>query len=119
MKFVADINIAQKVIKLLRKTGHNLVDIKKLNLTIPDVDIIKLASDEHRIILTHDKDFLGLSKFPKYQVGMIVIRLSVQNAEHHYLKLKEVLEKYSESVLLKSLTILKEDSIEIFKYPKE
>ncbi len=87
MKFIADVNIASKVIRLLRQTGHDVLDIKKLDPITSDTEIIKLAREENRIILTHDKDFLGLTKFPKYQVGMIVIRLNIQNSSHHYKKL--------------------------------
>lgn len=116
MKFIADVNIASKVINLLRQTGHDVLDIKKLNLLVSDTKIIKLARKNSRIILTHDRDFLGLAKFPKYQVGIIVIRLNIQNASHHYDKLSKALGKHSEEVLNHSLTILTEDSIELYSY---
>ena len=116
MKFIADINIAQKVITLLNQTGHDVVDIKKLDPRTPDTSIINLALIENRIILTHDKDFLGLTKFPKYRVGVIMIRLSIQNALHHYKKLKDVLQQNDEDVLRNSLTILYEESVEVYPY---
>lgn len=116
MRFLADVNIAKKVIDLLHYHDHDVLDIKKLNPRSPDTDIIKLASREKRIILTHDKDFLGLTKFPKYQVGMIVIRLDIQNATHHYEKLKDVLDNYSEDILTGSLTVVNEDSVEVLPY---
>ena len=80
MKFIADVNIAKTVITSLRKKGHDVIDIKKLNRTISDTEIIKLALKENRIVLTHDKDFLALTQYPKYQVPAIVIRLYEQNA---------------------------------------
>lgn len=116
MKFIADINIAQVVIKFLRQSGHDVVDVKKLFPIKVDIDIIKLAQSENRIILTHDKDFLGLAKFPKYQVGMIIIRLSNQKTLNHLAKLKQLLEEDKEEVLIKSLTIITEDSIEHYPY---
>lgn len=116
MKFIADANIASQVIRLLRQASHDVVDIKKLDPTISDTRIIKLAHKENRIILTHDKDFLGLAKFPKYQVGIIVIRLTNQNASHHYKKLSEVLEKQTEGVLSCSVTIITEESIDLYSY---
>lgn len=116
MKFIADVNVAQAVIKFLRQSGHDVVDIKKKSFTAADIDIIKLAIRENRIILTHDKDFLGLAKFPKYQIGMIVIRLSNQKTLNHLKKLKQLLEEDTEEVLMSSLTILTEDSIEHYPY---
>jgi predicted nuclease of predicted toxin-antitoxin system len=116
MRFLADANITQKVIDLLHLAGHDVLDIKKLDQETPDIEIIKLALNENRIILTHDKDFLGLTKFPKYQVGMIVIRLKIQNATHHYKKLKFLLETKNGDTLISSLTILTEESAESYPY---
>lgn len=52
--------------------------IKKRNPLEKDKEIIELAIKENRIILTHDKDFLTLTKYPKYQAGTVVIRLKEQ-----------------------------------------
>ena len=118
MKFVADvnINITPNVINLLRKSGHDVLDIKKQDPRTSDVNIIKLASKEKRIILTHDKDFLVLTHFPKYQVGTILIRLKKQTASHHWEKLQDLLNKRSEYELKKSLTLLTEESVDSHPY---
>lgn len=116
MKFIADVNVSQVVIKNLLQSGHDVVDIKKESPTKADTDIIKIARNEGRIILTHDKDFLGLVKFPKYQVGMIVIRLTNQSTLNHLDKLKKLLEQDTEETLLGSLTILTEDEVEHYPY---
>lgn len=116
MKFIADVNIAQKVIRLLRQNGHDIIDIKKRDPKTSDTNIIRLASKEKRIILTHDKDFLGLTQFPKYHVGMIVIRLKKQNASHHWKKLKNLLNTKNPDELNNSLTIITEDSANSHPY---
>ncbi len=116
MKFAADVNIAQKVIKLLREHGHDVVDIKKQDSQSSDTNIIKLASKEKRIILTHDKDFQVLTQFPKYQVGTIVIRLKKQTASHHWEKLRDLLNENTEEQLANSLTIITEESAESYQY---
>lgn len=54
MKFIADVNVGQKLIRLLNQTGYDVIDIKKKNPTSPDTEIIKLAKKENRIILTHN-----------------------------------------------------------------
>lgn len=116
MKFAADVNVTQKVIKLLRQNGHNVVDIKKQDPQTSDTNIIKLASKEKRIILTHDKDFEVLTKFPKYQVGTIVIRLKKQTALHHWGKLRILLNKKTAEELENSLTIVTEESSDSYPY---
>ena len=100
MKFIADVNVAHIVIKFLRQAGHDVIDVKRQFPTKADIDIIKIALNESRIILTHDKDFLGFSKFPKYHVGIIVIRLSNQKTLNHLAKLKQLLEEDVEKILM-------------------
>lgn len=116
MKFIADVNIAKTVITFLRKEGHDVIDIKALSRTASDTEIIKLALKENRIVLTHDKDFLALTQYPKYQVPVIVIRLRKQNANHFWLKLYDLIEHQSEETLNISLTILKEESADSYPY---
>jgi len=116
MKFAADVNIAQKVIKLLVQNGHDVLDIKKQNRKAPDIGIIKLAFKEKRIILTHDKDFQVLAQFPKYQVGTIVTRLKKQTPLHHWEKLQNLVKDKSEEELNNSLTILTEETAETYPF---
>lgn len=116
MRFIADVNIAQVVITSLRKEGHDVIDIKTFNKTISDIEVIKLALKENRIVLTHDKDFLALTQYPKYQVPVIAIRLREQNAKHFWAKLQDLIEHQSEDVLNTSLTILKEKSADSYPY---
>jgi len=116
MKFLADVNIPQSVISSLTALNHDVLDIKKQNLTIKDTEIITLAKKQMRIILTRDKDFTALTQFPKYQVGTIVIRLKVQTPQHMLEQLVELLKNQDENILYNSLTIIKEDSAKSHPY---
>ncbi len=116
MKFIADINITQTVIKNLKQEGHDVLDIKKQNPRISDIELVKLAQRQGRIILTHDKDFEYLTTISKYQVGVIAIRLKTQTVQHHFIKLNELLSGKTQAVLNKSLTIITEESIELREF---
>ncbi len=116
MRFLADVNITQTLIKFLRSKNHNVLDIKVFDQKISDVEIIKLALKEGRIILTHDKDFEVLSKYPKYHVGIIKIRLKIQNSPHFCERINFLLKQKSEKVLHGSLTILEENSNDSYPY---
>lgn len=116
MKFIADINITNSVIGYLRQHSHDVLDIKKIDPTISDKKIIEIAKTENRIILTHDKDFLTLTKYPKYQAGTILIRLMKQNSQHFIEKIKQLLKSKVETELIKSLTIITEESTESYPY---
>lgn len=110
MKFLADINIPKGIINFLRQKNHDVLDIKKIGLNTTDIEIIKVALKKKRIILTHDKDFQVLSKFPKYQAGIIFIRLKIQNVEHLSRELQELITTKTEQTLLNSITTINEDS---------
>lgn len=116
MKFIAGVNITQTLITFLRHLSHEVTDIKKQDPKITDIEIVRIAKKEDLIILTHDKDFLVLVKYPKYQVGTIAIRLQIQNAQYFCERLKELLDKYSKEVLGNSLTVLKEEGVEVHPY---
>ena len=110
MKFLADINIPASSISLLNNLGHDVLDLKQKNLLAKDVEIIKLAKAENRIIVTRDKDFLELSKFPKYTVPLILISIVNQKFENITSHLKNLLENQDKDVLENSITIIKEGS---------
>lgn len=116
MKFIADINIPQLLINQLTNLGHDVLDIKKTNLKMSDVEIVKIAQKEARVILTRDKDYIILAQFPKYQVPLIVIRLINQTTQHISDKALEFI-KNKESLIGNSLTIIREDTADSYQYP--
>lgn len=112
MKFLADINIPQSVILYLVQNEHDVLDLKKINLLAKDTELIKIALKEERIVLTLDKDFIGLTQFPKYHVACIVIRLKDQNPKNIINYLNQLLNNQKTEILEKSLTIIKADIAE-------
>ncbi len=112
MKFLADINIPQSVILYLVQKEHDVLDFKKVNLLAKDTEIIKIAQKEGRIVLTLDKDFIGLTQFPKYHVACIIIRLKDQNPKNIVNYLNQLLNNQKKEILEKSLTIVKTDIAE-------
>lgn len=79
-------------------------------------EIILLAKQKKRIVLTRDKDFLDLVQLPQYQVAIIVIRLLDQKPKNIIRYLRNLLEYQTEEVLSSSLTILKEESADSYPY---
>lgn len=108
MKFLADVNIAQSVINLLRDLGHDVLDSKKEHLLSPDVSIIQIARDENRIILTRDKDYLDLTQLPKYKVAVIFFKLFDQKPDNIISHLQQLLINQDEEVLITSVTTIAE-----------
>ncbi len=116
MKFLIDVNIPQSIITALINQGHDVLDLKKINLIAKDVEVIKLAKQDSRIIVTKDKDFISLTQFPKYQVPTIVIRLHNQQPDHILEHLLQLLKNQKEGIINQSLTIIQEKKANSYSY---
>jgi predicted nuclease of predicted toxin-antitoxin system len=82
-KFITDENIQGKVVEHLITSGYDIFDIKKEGLsTMSDDEILELAIEKHRIILTQDSDF-GTSFFQSgFQLtGIIYVRPGHVNSQ--------------------------------------
>ena len=114
-KFLADENIAPRVIEALRKSGFDVVSIYEEKLLgVTDEKLLKLAQKEKRIILTHDKDFGNLIHRP-YQThgGVILLRLRNQSPQNVISHLILFLKKIKPQKIKNRLVIFQEGKIRI------
>ena len=109
MKFLADVNIPLPLIKFLRTKGHSVIDARVEYFESKDIELIKIAKDNGLIIITKDKDFRELTKYPKYKIPMIAIRLKNQKTLNIVSHVEDLLSNQSEKILSKSLTVINED----------
>jgi predicted nuclease of predicted toxin-antitoxin system len=73
IQFLANENIPIGSIKLLRKSGYDVLSILEEMPGAKDSDILKIAYDENRIILTFDRDYGELIyRYKSYPPGGIV-----------------------------------------------
>ncbi len=55
---LTDENIHPGLVAFLRRRGHDVRDVKENDLIgSADMELIRLANAEHRVIVTHDADF--------------------------------------------------------------
>jgi len=57
VRFVADESCDFAVVRALRSAGHDIVAIAEVSPRIGDDEVLKLARDDGRILLTEDTDF--------------------------------------------------------------
>jgi predicted nuclease of predicted toxin-antitoxin system len=83
MKLLADENIPASVVKILTEEGYDIRWIRTDSPGISDIEVMRYAHQEKRIILTYDKDFGELAvKDPVYpSSGVILVRLSQKNPD--------------------------------------
>ena len=77
MKFLADENLYVPIVQGLRNRGHEVFSIlEEGKAGTLEEEIFRLAVLENRIIVTMDKHFTNMLRFPSDQCGgIIVVRL--------------------------------------------
>ncbi len=116
MDFLTDENIATSVVKFLRSKGHDIKDVKENKLFgSDDFKLLEIATKENRVIVTHDKDFANIvrSRDIKHK-GIIIIRLFNQTPSNVKDKLENLFIEVPENKIIKNITILREDRIEVY-----
>jgi len=82
-KFLLNANLSPKTASFLRDRGLDVKCLLEENLeTITDEEVVSLAKNEERIIITFDLDFGQIYHFrERGKVGIIVLRLNNQTVE--------------------------------------
>ncbi len=117
MKFLADENVPQTIIRYLRAKGHDTIDVKRTSHRGgPDQALLARASDENRILISFDKDFVAPVYLPRNAAIVILHFPRVQpidmlpNVEHllKALAAKRLKRPYRIFFEEKSVTVLPE-----------
>ena len=115
MKFLADENVAPRVITVLRKERFNVLSVYEEQLSgASDEKILGFAKKQKRIILTHDKDFGNLIRQPSQPpCGIILLRLRNQSPKNVINHLIPFLKKIKSEKIKNRLVIFQEGKIRI------
>jgi predicted nuclease of predicted toxin-antitoxin system len=93
MRLLADENISGSVIRELRRLGHDVVSVKETIRSAPDRVLLTRATEERRILITHDKDFgeLAYRHGIPSTCGIVLFRLSGSTPEDDNTRILTVL----------------------------
>ena len=78
---IADEGLNGNLVKALRREGHQVVWIKETNAGMADEDIIALARQNNRILITEDEDF-GEWIFSHHLSGLTIIFLRYDKEDY-------------------------------------
>src|SRR6266699_58426 len=88
MKFLLDENIDARLLPFLQELGHDVTSVAKdYFYGLFDEDVLAMAHQEHRILITNDRDFGELifrQQLP--HSGIILFRLTPYDANIHLRK---------------------------------
>ena len=97
MDFLADECCDRGLVEILRRSGHDVVYVFESRQGAADDDILAMAFDQRRILLTEDKDFGELVyRLKKPAHGIILIRIGVKNRNLKWPRLKKLFDAYPE-----------------------
>lgn len=119
MRFLGDVGISPRSIEHLRDQGHDAAHLHALGLErLSDSEILQLAVNENRIVLTHDLDFGELVAASGSRVPSVVVfrlRRMQANRVSYYLDL--VLERYRQALLDGAILSVTEGQIRVRRLP--
>ena len=99
LRFLIDVNAGLAVAHSLQRGGHDVTFAGDIDWRMPDSDMLSLAHDEQRIILTMDTDFGELvyhSRQP--HAGVLLLRMPGANCEDKIRVVQEIVHRYGEQL---------------------
>ena len=111
IRFLADMNISPKTVASLKQQGWNIIRVSQLlPINAPDEEILNLARNEERVVITQDLDFSALLALGGFdRPSLITLRLSTSDPDSITKRLLETILEL-EDILTKGHAITIEDS---------
>lgn len=78
MRIIADENFPKTIVEALRTEGHDVLWVRTDLAGVRDIDLLELAEEEARILLTLDKDFWQIAvqrRSPLDKSGVVLFRV--------------------------------------------
>lgn len=111
MRLLADENIPDELVDLLRDKGYDITAVPPGSV---DPDIALLAKRQRRILLTQDKDFANIIWYPPRSLhGIIRIKFHPPLISKILSALEDLFQNFSQKDLDKKLVILEKDGFRI------
>lgn len=113
MRILADHCVYGKTIRLLKEAGHEVIVLKEISSTsVDDQTAARLATEHNAILLSNDKDFADIVRYPpKEHKGIIVLRITPQSEDVVHKTLMNFLQSKSPGEITGSLVVIQGNKI--------
>ncbi len=120
MKFFANENLYEPIIEYIRKCSHDVLSIRDAGLSgISDDRVYQKACRENRIIITMDKDFSRILRFPPEKCGgIIVVKIYKRTVDETLSIFRNYFESLQEKDIMKNLVIISPEGVRIRRSAK-
>jgi predicted nuclease of predicted toxin-antitoxin system len=120
MKLFANENLFEPIIGYLRKKGHDVLSVREGSSGISDDEVYKRACNEKLVIITMDKDFSRILRFPPEKcAGIIVVKIYKRTVEETLALFKKHFTRVSEKDISRNLMIITADGVRIHRTAKQ
>lgn len=120
MKFLANENLFEPIIEHLRSLGHDVLSIREAGLSgISDDEVYQLACKDRRVVITMDKDFARIFRFPPEKCGgIIVVKIYKRKVEDTLKIFRKFFEKIKEEEIKRNQIVITPEGIRIKRSKK-
>lgn len=115
MKLLLDENVAESTVRLCRDLGYDVRYVKEEGWHgREDEELLQVAIAEGRVVLSFDKDFANLLKFPQeMHHGVIVIAMRDQRPKRVNERLSRLLPRFATLDLTGKLVIVRDGDVRV------
>lgn len=106
MRLLADANIYQPIVQHLKGLGHDVFYLGQELKPLNDEEVLNLAINEKRILLTFDLDFSDIRFLPKIYPGIIILRFKKTPVKEINQMLEKLFNEVSKNKMKNSLIIV-------------
>jgi predicted nuclease of predicted toxin-antitoxin system len=94
-----DVGVGKKVELWLREQGYDVKTVRSFDPKAEDVEILKIAESESRMVVTMDKDFGELVyRSGKAHAGVLILRLEDATGNEKVDVVKKILKEHSDKI---------------------
>ena len=97
LKFILDMGVGNKVGQYLASQGYDALLISTINPSMSDSDILAIAENENRMVITMDKDFGELVYHSERKhAGVLLLRLEDATGEEKVEVMQFIMENFED-----------------------
>jgi predicted nuclease of predicted toxin-antitoxin system len=99
LKFLVDVGVGRKVEEYLHNQGYDTKAVRDIDSRMQDIEIMKIAVSEGRMVITMDKDFGELIyHFSVGHCGVLLLRLEDATGTEKVKVVGDILASYSDRI---------------------
>jgi predicted nuclease of predicted toxin-antitoxin system len=115
MKLLADEGVDKPIVDLLRASGFDVHYILETDRGIDDDQVLQIANEEDRVLVTQDKDFGEMVfRLRKVHLGIVLIRLGITISSEKAILVTQAFLDHREK-LKSAFTVIQNNAIRIRK----